>query len=160
MGIVVNEGVVIQAYNNNIVCVKISGKEKMLFSRGIGFGKKFGDKIPKGTQVEKVFVMENEDNLKNFKQVIEKVDEEFFGLCENIITEISSDLNEDLDEKIHIGLIDHLNFAIKRIVNGEIIERESLRNSIMKISEEELTSIIEKILGDLYRKELKSVMEE
>ena len=122
MGIVVNEGVVIQAYNNNIVCVKISGKEKMLFSRGIGFGKKFGDKIPKGTQVEKVFVMENEDNLKHFKQVIEKVDEEFFGLCENIITEISSDLNEDLDEKIHIGLIDHLNFAIKRIVNGEIIE--------------------------------------
>ena len=45
-------------------------------------------------------------------------------------------------------------------INGEIIERESLRNSIMKISEEELTSIIEKILGDLYRKELKSVMEE
>ncbi len=45
-------------------------------------------------------------------------------------------------------------------INGEIIERESLRNSIMKISEEELTSIIEKILGDLYRKELKHVMEE
>ena len=45
-------------------------------------------------------------------------------------------------------------------INGEIIERESLRNSIMKISEEELTSIIEKILGDLYRKELKRVMEE
>ena len=45
-------------------------------------------------------------------------------------------------------------------INGEIIERESLRNSIMKISEEELNSIIEKILGDLYRKELKRVMEE
>ena len=45
-------------------------------------------------------------------------------------------------------------------INGEIIERESLRNSIMKISEEELTSIIEKILGDLYRKELKRVIEE
>ena len=45
-------------------------------------------------------------------------------------------------------------------INGEIIERESLRNSIMKISEEELTSSIEKILGDLYRKELKRVMEE
>ena len=45
-------------------------------------------------------------------------------------------------------------------INGEIIERESLRNSVMKISEEELTSIIEKILGDLYRKELKRVMEE
>lgn len=122
MSIIVNEGVVMQSYNNNIVCVKISGKEKILFSKGIGFGKKFGDKIPKGTKVEKVFVMEDEENLKNFKQVIEKVDENFFGLCEKIIMEISNDLNEELDEKIHIGLIDHLNFAVKRISDGEIIE--------------------------------------
>lgn len=122
MGTVVNEGVIVQAYNNNIVCVKIAGKEKILFSRGIGFGKKFGDKIPNGTKVEKVFVMENEENLKNFKQVIEKVDEDFFCLCERIITEISNDLNEQLGESIHIGLIDHLNFAIKRIANNEIIE--------------------------------------
>lgn len=66
--------------------------------------------------------MEDEENLKNFKQVIEKVDENFFGLCEKIIMEISNDLNEELDEKIHIGLIDHLNFAVKRISDGEIIE--------------------------------------
>lgn len=39
MSIIVNEGVVMQSYNNNIVCVKISGKEKILFSKGIGFGK-------------------------------------------------------------------------------------------------------------------------
>lgn len=45
-------------------------------------------------------------------------------------------------------------------INGEIIEKESFRESIKKSSEEELTNIIEKVLGDLYRKELKSIMEE
>ena len=55
MPIIVNDGIVIQAYNNNTVCIKMLGKEKILFSKGIGFGKKFGDKIPKGTKVEKIF---------------------------------------------------------------------------------------------------------
>ena len=122
MSVIVNEGVVVQSYNNNIVCVRISGKEKILFSKGIGFGKKFGDKIQDGTKVEKVFVIEDEDNLRNFKQIIENVDEEFFNVCEKIITLISEELDEELDERIHIGLTDHLNFAVKRILNHEIIE--------------------------------------
>lgn len=126
MAIILNDGVVIQAYNNNTVCIKMLGKEKILFSKGIGFGKKFGDKIPKGTKVEKIFIMENEENIKNFKQVIEKVDDDFFDLCEKIITEISRDLNEDLDERIYVGLIDHLNFSIKRINNNETIDNPFL----------------------------------
>lgn len=126
MAVILNDGVVIQAYNNNTVCIKMLGKEKILFSKGIGFGKKFGDKIPKGTEVEKVFIMESKENIKNFKQIIENVDEDFFDLCEKIITEISRDLNEELDEKIYIGLIDHLNFSIKRINNNEIIDNPFL----------------------------------
>lgn len=126
MAIILNDGVVIQAYNNNTVCIKMLGKEKILFSKGIGFGKKFGDKIPKGTKVEKIFIMENEENIKNFKQVVEKVDDDFFDLCEKIITEISRDLNEDLDERIYVGLIDHLNFSIKRINNNETIDNPFL----------------------------------
>lgn len=126
MPIIVNDGIVIQAYNNNTVCIKMLGKEKILFSKGIGFGKKFGDKIPKGTKVEKIFIMENAENLKNFKQIIEKVDKDFFDLCEKIITEISRDLNEKLNERIYIGLIDHLNFSIKRIKNKEIIDNPFL----------------------------------
>ncbi len=39
MPIIVNDGIVIQAYNNNTVCIKMLGKEKILFSKGIGFGK-------------------------------------------------------------------------------------------------------------------------
>lgn len=126
MSVIINEGVVVQSYNNNIVCVRISGREKILFSKGIGFGKKFGDKIKEGTKVEKVFVIEDEDNLRNFKQIIENVDEDFFNVCERIITSISEELDEELDERIHIGLTDHLNFAVKRILNHEIIENPFL----------------------------------
>lgn len=121
MSTIINSGVVVQAYNNNIVCVKVDGKEKILFSKGIGFGKKFGDKIKPGTKVEKVFIIEDEDNLRNFKQVIENVDEKLFIACENIISSLSKELNEELDERIHIALVDHLNYAIKRISDKEEI---------------------------------------
>ena len=43
--------IVNKVFNNNIVLVKNSGKEKILFDKGIGFGKKFGDIIKKGSLV-------------------------------------------------------------------------------------------------------------
>lgn len=71
--------------------------------------------------------------------------------------------NKEIDFAI-VSLIPEKNtqtqINIMSYINGEIIEKESFRESIKKSSEEELTNIIEKVLGDLYRKELKSIMEE
>lgn len=111
-----------KVFNNNIILVKSDGKEKILFAKGIGFGKRFGDLILKETAVDKIFIIENEENLKNFSKIIDKTDNEFLALCEEIIYDISESLKEDLNESIHIGLIDHLNFAIKRLENGEEIQ--------------------------------------
>ena len=122
MRIIVDSVVIVKSYNNNIVSVKMNGMERILFGKGIGFGKKFGDKIEKDTEVEKIFVMEDEDNLRNFEQVIENVDEEFLMLCEKMISYIENELKEDLDERIHVALVDHLNFVVKRISNNEEIE--------------------------------------
>jgi transcriptional antiterminator len=126
MSIILDSAILLKTYNNNIVSVEMNGCERILFAKGIGFGKKPGDIIKKGTEVEKVFVIENEDNLRNFKQVIENVDEEFLILCEKMISFISDELNEDLDERIHIALVDHLNFAVKRLSNKEEIENPFL----------------------------------
>ena len=126
MSIVIDSAVVLKSYNNNIVSVKINEEERLLFGKGIGFGKKFGDIIEKGTEVEKIFVIDDEDNLRNFKQVIQNVDEEFLILCEKMISYIASELEEDLDERIHIALVDHLNFAVKRLSNNEEIENPFL----------------------------------
>ncbi len=126
MSTLIDSAVVLKSYNNNIVSVKINADERILFAKGIGFGKKFGDKIEKGTEVEKIFVIEDEDNLRNFKQVIENVDEEFLMLCEKMISYIKNELQEDLDERIHVALVDHLNFAVKRLSNDEEIENPFL----------------------------------
>lgn len=119
---IIDSGVIIKSYNNNIVSVKLNGMERILFNKGIGFGKKPGDIIEEGTEVEKIFVIEDEDNLRNFKQVIENVDGDFLMLCERMITYITGELKEELDEKIHVALVDHLNFAIKRLSEDEQIE--------------------------------------
>ena len=48
---------VLKSFNNNIVLVNHGGKEKILFSKGIGFNKKCGDLIPAGVEVNKSFVI-------------------------------------------------------------------------------------------------------
>lgn len=116
------EAIITKAFNNNIVMAKIEGVEKILFAKGIGFNKKNGDVIPDGTMVDKIFVIENKANKENFNKIIDRVDNDFLALCEEIIYDISEELGEELSENIHIGLIDHLNFAVKRLKNGEEIE--------------------------------------
>lgn len=123
---IIDSAIVLKSYNNNIVSVNMNEKERILFGKGIGFGRKPGDKIEKGTEVEKIFVIENEDNLRNFKQVIEIVDEEFLMLCEKMISYVANELKENLDERIHIALVDHLNFAVKRLSKKEEIENPFL----------------------------------
>lgn len=41
---------VVKSFNNNILLVREKGKEKILFQKGIGFGKKTGDIIKKVLQ--------------------------------------------------------------------------------------------------------------
>lgn len=118
--------ILLKVFNNNIILVGSSEKEKILFGKGIGFGKKSGEIIPKGTQVDKIFTIENEENIANFKDIVKKVDGDFFAICEEAIYEISKKLDEELNERIHIGLIDHLFFAVERLKNQEEIENPFL----------------------------------
>ncbi|MFL0267433.1 glucose PTS transporter transcription antiterminator GlcT [Candidatus Clostridium radicumherbarum] len=152
MRITTDSADIVKSFNNNIVSIQMNGVEKILFGKGIGFGKKPGDKLPKGTEYEKVFVIEDEDNLRNFEQVIETVDEEFLMLCEKMITFIANELNEDLDERIHIALVDHLDFAIKRLANDEIIENPFIMEIKALYSRE--YALAEKV-SEIMQKEIK-----
>ncbi|WP_297632260.1 PRD domain-containing protein [uncultured Clostridium sp.] len=121
-----NDMVLIKVFNNNIILVKSEEEEKILFEKGIGFGKKNGAVIKEGTEIDKIFVIQNEKNIENFNKVIERTDKKLLGLFEEIIYEISKELNEELSENIHIGLVDHLGFAIKRLENNEEIQNPFL----------------------------------
>jgi transcriptional antiterminator len=121
-----DDEVLLKVFNNNIILVNSKEQEKILFEKGIGFGKKPGHIIEKGTIVEKIFTVEDEGNRQNLSNVIEKTDSEFFGICEEAILEISKRIKGKLNENIHIGLIDHLFYAVKRIKNNETIKNPFL----------------------------------
>lgn len=121
-----NDEIVSKVFNNNIILVNSDNEEKILFAKGIGFGKRPGSKVCKGTEIDKVFTIADDDNKTNFKNIIEKIDNDFFVICEEAIYEISEGLNKELNENIHIGLIDHLFFAVKRLRDKEEIENPFL----------------------------------
>ena len=143
---------VIKGFNNNILLVRDDDGEKILIGKGIGFGKKAGEKIEKTVKVDKVFAMENSQNKKNFKDLISHGDAKIIGMCEEIIYMIEQELGEELDEKIHISLTDHVAFAIKRIRNGEeiqnpfIVETETLYKKEIEIAQK-AACIIESTMG-------------
>lgn len=131
MGVNIKKGIVIKALNNNMVLIKEQGVEKILLAKGIGFNKKFGDILEDNLEVDKVFSIEDK-NQENLKEVYNRVDGEFVAICEEALAEISEELGEELNETIHIGLIDHLAIAMKRLKNKEqinnpfIVEIETL----------------------------------
>ena len=132
MGVNIKKGIVIKALNNNMVLIKEQGVEKILLAKGIGFNKKFGDILEDNLEVYKVFSIEDKKNQENLKEVYNRVDGEFVAICEEALAEISEELGEELNETIHIGLIDHLAIAMKRLKNKEqinnpfIVEIETL----------------------------------
>ena len=132
MGVNIKKGIVIKALNNNMVLIKEQGVEKILLAKGIGFNKKFGDILEDNLEVDKVFSIEDKKNQENLKEVYNRVDGEFVAICEEALAEISEELGEQLNETIHIGLIDHLAIAMKRLKNKEqinnpfIVEIETL----------------------------------
>ena len=132
MGVNIKKGIVIKALNNNMVLIKEQGVEKILLAKGIGFNKKFGDILEDNLEVDKVFSIEYKKNQENLKEVYNRVDGEFVAICEEALAEISEELGEELNETIHIGLIDHLAIAMKRLKNKEqinnpfIVEIETL----------------------------------
>jgi transcriptional antiterminator len=113
-------------FNNNVILALQNGKERILLAKGIGFGKKTGDMIAAQTSVDKIFSIQNEENLERFRQVLGQISDDTFIICENIIHMISCQLGEELDEKIHINLVDHIAFMLKRIMNGDQINNPFL----------------------------------
>lgn len=137
--------IISKVLNNNIILIDSSKKEKIFFGKGIGFGKKSGSVIAKGTEIEKVFEIKNEENILNFNQIIDKIDNKFFAVCEDAIYEISKLIDTELNERIHIGLIDHIFVAIERLKNNDIIENPFLiETQTLYVKEFDLAKIVAK----------------
>ena len=139
---------VVKVFNNNVLLATLNGKEKILYGKGLGFGKTVNEVIPVNMLIEKIYTIENEMSSNQFSQLITYVDSEIVGLCEEVIYMIGQELNEDLNENIHISLTDHIAFTLKRlkendeIMNPFLVETEALYKHEFEIARK-ATRIIE-----------------
>lgn len=123
---------IIKAFNNNILLVNSDGVEKIIIGKGIGFNKKVGDILKAPSNIEKMFTIQDPVNQNKFNELVSSVPEDIMSYCEEIISMLEKELNESLDESIHIALTDHISFSLKRlkenneIVNPFLVETEVL----------------------------------
>ncbi|GIP54318.1 MULTISPECIES: glucose PTS transporter transcription antiterminator GlcT [Paenibacillus] len=99
--------------NNVIIAHHPEHGEVVVIGKGIGFNRKTGDSIPLES-VEKMFILTNQHEQEQYKQLVPQVDEQLIEIIGEIIMYISRKTQTELNEHIHIALTDHLAFAIKR----------------------------------------------
>ena len=109
-------------FNNNVVLAQKrndTNKEFILLGNGIGFGTSKGEIINRQeVNIDKEFVPIKGEKKEAYQKLLNEVDEQVIGVTEEIIAMVSSQLKEELNEHIRIGLADHIAFALKRIEDG------------------------------------------
>ncbi len=108
-------------FNNNVILVetKQDKHELILVGRGLGFAQKAGACIDSSYEnIEKSFIPANQDKKEEYQQLVNSVNSEILGLTTEIIAMVTEELNEELDNHIHIALADHISFTLKRIKDG------------------------------------------
>lgn len=103
--------------NNNAAVILDNGREAVVMGCGIAFKKKAGDKI-NPSEVNKVFVLNENEMNSRFQKLIQDIPLEHILLSEKIISMVKSALNNQMSDSIYITLSDHISTAIDRYYQG------------------------------------------
>ena len=118
--------IVLKVLNNSSVMVGSNQGEKILIGKGIGFGLKPGQLFREQPRYEMVFSVEKPEAMSKYQQLVSQVDQEILDLCQEVVQLIVRELNEKLDENIHVALTDHIQFMLKRLRDGQEISNPFL----------------------------------
>ncbi len=118
---------IVKILNHNVVMAKDEdNREVIVFGKGIGFNKKNDDCIIDG--FEKVYEIKNEKNREAYQELVSNADEEVLLASESIISKMIEKFGKQYNEKLHVSLLDHLIFSVKRykekLVIGNIFLEE------------------------------------
>lgn len=118
--------VIKKVLNNNVLIASDNSKrEVVLIGRGIGFGEKTGQTIPR-EKVEKLFILKDPNEQEQYKQLLTTLDEETLKMLISVVEIIRERVSMPLGEHIHVALTDHLAFAIHRMKQGMVIRNPFL----------------------------------
>lgn len=100
--------------NNNVLSTHDeNNREIVLMGKGIGFQKKVGDEVAED-KIEKKFVLDSEDEVGKFSELIEMIPHNYLNLSVDIISYAQQVMPKRLSPSIYISLTDHINFLLER----------------------------------------------
>ncbi|MCI6272586.1 MAG: PRD domain-containing protein [Erysipelotrichaceae bacterium] len=137
--------------NHNVILVNdTENQEWILFGRGIGFSKQINDFID-NEKVENKYALFDSKKLGQYQSLIEISNEDATIMSEWIISEMKKRFGVSYNSYVHISLLDHLNFALKRIKGNIVIQNlfESELASIYKKEYEFSLEMVNKIRKEL-----------
>ena len=80
--------------------------------------KKPGELITKESNIEQKFIKIDDSEKANYVEILKNVEGEILAVAEEIISLAEDILEEKLNSHIHVGLGDHISFAMKRMELG------------------------------------------
>lgn len=112
---------ILRVFNNNVALAKADRGEVVVTGRGIGFGAKTGDLIDE-SKVHRVFVPSEGRDPDHLALMLAQIPNEFIARTSDIFEEIGAP--KEMREKITlvIAIADHINGAVIRAENGQLIE--------------------------------------
>ncbi|XTZ37375.1 BglG family transcription antiterminator LicT [Salmonella enterica] len=107
--------------NNAVLLTTAKQEEIVAIGRGIGFGKKTGDRID-DSQIESTFVKKSEGLADVLAQLLAEIPAPYLAVTQQIIALAQQRLAITVQDTLFLALSDHINFALQRQLNGLVIK--------------------------------------
>lgn len=111
--------------NNNTLLIKDNYGGKIVMGKGLRFHYQVGDEL-REEDVEKIYVLQNTSQKKEYLQMIENAPEEYLEIIQHIIDIASQRISSILNDQIFVTLLDHLLYAVERYNKGIVLQNRML----------------------------------
>lgn len=109
-----------QILNNNVAVVDRGGHESIVYSKGIAFKKKVGQRIS-DTEIEKTFVLDTKDRLEHFSYLLSQTDEKTISFVNELVKFGEGEVGKIANDYLYLALLDHVTFALERAQKDQFI---------------------------------------
>lgn len=111
--------------NNAVLAMTDKGEECVVLGRGIGFGKKNGDRVDED-KIESRFLKTSGELNAFFADILADISPVYLRITEKIITLARTMLSIELQDTLFLALSDHINFSVKRYKKDMVIHNQLL----------------------------------
>lgn len=122
--------------NNNVISVEKTGISYILTGSGIGYNRKKGELFEDTEMVEIQYMSLEGIQNKDIEKFLDKIDAEVVEAVQKILKMINEKTGTAMDMSNHAGLLDHIQFLVKRLQDGIEIRNPFLNETKLLYKDE------------------------